>query len=798
MALKVQASFSTGELDPALHERTTLAKYKSGLKTGRNVVVSKVGSILSSPGRSNFKKAKLTSRRIKTYSPPRSGYLIEWGHEYVRIYTSAGSLVADTAHALTEANLPNIHFESGGDIVYIFCDGQITLRLNYKTGVFVSTSFSAAPVSGSLTTAVGSGYAVDYLVSAVRNGQESLANIVITGGFLPIAAGESNVVDAIVQAGTTNTSGVTEMRIYRRPANGGTFGFIGSSSYIVSSGGNLHMLFTDLGFAADYTHSPIQAIATPTLNGFGSKTGIIYQQRLLITWEVDKEGIYASRPGYRDNLTRDFPLNSDSALQFKAGSSGGADILRMLEADGLVVFTKQGIFLNTGPLTPTNIALEKKAKNLIDENVPPLAVPGGVFFVDLSTNSIRALSWSTELAGYLAPEVSVFSNHLFARSRITSWAFHEGSLPVLWVTFNDGTYAAFTYEFEQEMRAWTRQDSYLDVEEVCGTGIADTTYFVVKKGNDRYIEVTNARFVSAARLTADPEADKGPEIAFMDSIVSYNGLLNGSLAGADVFTLTPVTPGDWAGSLTLACGTSAIFTSPGPGAVGEVHRMFDEDGTNYDLTVTARASNNSITVTPSTTIPTELRTTPRIYRTKVTFTGLDHLDGEDPGIIVDGAVLCSPYNTKEDYPTATVASGSVTLPESVRGAIVHIGRVKIGDVETLDVDTVEQAPTLIESMTIDKVYVKIHNSRGFYVANKLPDDDNNDNMESIDQYDVNYDQLNPITGNRYIAPTTKRVEIATRGSWDTNGRLACRQVDPVHFEILSIIPDLEVLRRSDR
>src|SRR4051812_16209854 len=138
MAYRPQASFSTGELDPRLHERTTLDKYKNGLKTGRNAIVTKTGSVLTRPSRRQVVQTKLDDREVVMYSPPRSGYMLEWGHLYVRIYTLGGLLLFDTVHDFTESDIPNLRFETSGVYVYIFCAGKNPKKLKYTTGVFTA------------------------------------------------------------------------------------------------------------------------------------------------------------------------------------------------------------------------------------------------------------------------------------------------------------------------------------------------------------------------------------------------------------------------------------------------------------------------------------------------------------------------------------------------------------------------------------------------------------------------------------------------------------------------------------
>lgn len=847
MALRFQSSYGGGELDPALHERTTLKKYDSGLASGRGGMIGKTGRIISRMGRKLFVATKLTAREVRLYSPQGSGYLIEWGHQYVRSYSidavltgqPVGTLIREDAHTLTESDLVNLHFESSKDYLYIFCTGKVPLKYSPVSGpisnafVPVDASNNAIVAPTAATTPIvtsGSGYDVDYAITKVQNGQESTPIYYLRTGAgvytqkLPISAAESVQVD--VNTGLTS-NGTTEIRVYRRPKNGGAFGYIGSSSASTTVGANYEFRFFDYGVDADYTHTPPNNITAPGLNPFFPATGAVYQQRLLVAnfANVDAnhnpEAIHASRSQYQSNFYRDYPISDDSSLAFKSGTSGHARVRRMIGNEGLVVFTSVGVFRHSGALTADNLSLDFKGGWVIDEAVPPLNVPDGVLFVDQKTNSVRILQ-NTEAGTYQAPELSVFSDHLFIGRSITSWAFHDGETPVLFVTFSDGEYATLTYEEDQQMRAWMPHDSkHVNVEQVCGTGLAEQTYFVVEKDGVRYIEVTVPRYVSADLIVDNPEAVMNESYARLDSMVSWSNCLNDSLAGADEMVLaTTLLDGDgnpdWTTDLQLTCGTSGLFPSPGVGAVGEIIRWFNpEDGTTINLEVTARTNDNSILVTPSEEFPSEYATeNPRLYQTKSTITGLSHLEGEAVSVVVDGYVAASPFNDIENYETVTVVGGQITLPSEVgddtgRGAIVHVGRPQIADIETLDIDSVEQRPVFIESQTVNKFYIKVHRSRGLYAGNVFPEDDlvkgeNPQNqMVDIEKLDTNDNYIADgseadaadLIGNRYIEPRTKRYEVTVPGDWKTQGRICLRAVDPLHFEILSIIPDTEDLRR---
>lgn len=846
MSLKVKSSFSAGELDPALHERTTLNKYQTGLAKARNVIVSKNGSILSRMGRRFYGETKHPNSPVVLYAPPvdlsaygPTGVLLEVGVGYLRMWGDnldaygnfGASVICDVSTPYTADDLPKLHFETSGWYVYIFCQGKSVEKFRYDLGVasdFIGTSsifaLPGAPDMATQTngTTAPTGYDVDYQLTMVKAGQESTP-VTVASGKVPIVNGQSSHLMARVNIGSNDPT-ITEMRVYRRPRGAGAFGFIGSTTASSMTGSDMYMRFDDIGQSADYTNSPPQLANTLQVlpGAMLSKTGIIYQQRLIITDQNDLEALYASRPGFQNNFLRDYPLAADSALKFKAGTSGFARVLRMIDADGLVVFTTAGVFLNTGALGPTNLTLVRKGRWKISDAVPPVAIPGGVLFVDSTSNTFRNLVWSTELAGYNGQEVSIYSNHLFQTKKITSAAFHEGQFPLLWVTFDDGTYASFTYEFDQEMRAWTRHDSFHSIEQVASTGLPDRTFFLCRRGTRRHIELTIPRAIPAAAYLTNPEVERDEYIAAMDTTVTWRRLLNvfgGSITLAPIAGPPEPDPAFITGPMTLTTANAVLKDVGGStdymehaGQVGQVYRYFDPiTKDEIDLEITARASDTSVTVQPSLPFPVShvdpvtgsvvLNTVnPRLYLTRDRIdlpAALASISIKNLSMIVDGYVVGSPNNDIEGYPTIT-PNATVILPAGRRGAIIHVGWGFTADTETLDVDTVEQAPTLVESITCNKLMVKVLRSSGLYVGARFPASDKVLGMQSLDEYRVDYAQVNPIIGNRYMAPFTDRVELTLPGDWKSQGRICIRQVDPLHFQVLSLIPDLSVNTRSDR
>jgi len=93
-----------------------------------------------------------------------------------------------------------MHFTASGKHVYLFVEGTGVGKLLYDdaTPAFESNIFDIPVLPNSMTvTAAGTptGYSVDYLVTYIKNGEESLGREVTGTTYKkPLAAGQSNTI----------------------------------------------------------------------------------------------------------------------------------------------------------------------------------------------------------------------------------------------------------------------------------------------------------------------------------------------------------------------------------------------------------------------------------------------------------------------------------------------------------------------------------------------------------------------------------------------------------------------------
>lgn len=750
-----------------------------------------IGIAADGAGVQSLTSQEFISKESVIYAPPYSGKMIEWGHNYVRVHDIVTSNYTEDYHDFAEADIPYLQFVRNGLFVYIFRVGKGLKKMVLgdldPLNPLLDERFVAEgegemfkvpnTLSWSSTNVAntGAGYDVVYLFIPIEKGEEGPGVFGFSkfGYQIPIAAGQVNSLDINV-----TTTLLEAVKVYRRPKAGREFGFIGFAVPNGTSGADYIWRFSDFGAEADFTNTPVtyDPFVSDLIAKFPStlepRTGVVYQQRLLMTESANEEAIHASRTGFQNNFLQDHPISSDSALTLKAGTSGNAKVLRMIDEEGLIVFTTIGIYQSLGGLAPSNLSLDRKGNWVIDEKIPPLQIPGGVLFVDKATNTIRTLIFSQEAGGFPGDEISIFSNHLFQNKHIVSWDFQDGKLPLVCVVMNDGTMNVLTYQREHQMRAWSRHDT--DGFFLCTTTVKDlnavsNSYFIIKRGTKRFIEILQDRSIPAIR-----------DMALLDSSVTYHNEFASN--GTRLF---PVTPDDWEGTLTLIA-ENVTFSA---GLVGSTFRVFGSD--SVDLVVTSFVSASEITVLPSIEVPVDLRQTDiALFLTTDTIKGLDHLEGKSVSVLSDGFVIASPNNNIKNYDSIIVQNGQITLPDP--GAVVHVGLPFTCDIETLDIDTVEQKPELLESIVVSKLYLKVFNSRGLFAGSNFPTDNKIAGMESLEDRI----ELTESAINLAQVPYTERIELALENSWKSHGRICIRQVDPLPFEILSIIPDLRLYDNS--
>jgi len=112
----IQPSFSSGELSPSLRVRVDLARYASGLKTSKNMIIHPQGGASNRPGDKFITGSKFNDKKSRVVPfefSVEQAYVIEFGHLYCRFYMDGGAI--NVSSAPTWSSSPDGYHE--GDYV---------------------------------------------------------------------------------------------------------------------------------------------------------------------------------------------------------------------------------------------------------------------------------------------------------------------------------------------------------------------------------------------------------------------------------------------------------------------------------------------------------------------------------------------------------------------------------------------------------------------------------------------------------------------------------------------------------
>jgi hypothetical protein len=169
--------------------------------------------------------------------------------------------------------------------------------------------------------------------------------------------------------------------------------------------------------------------------------------------------VWASTVGGFDDFSTSIPLLADDAFQFTLADV--SPVQWLAESGDIMIGTASAIRNLTAAdknkgLSATNVQQGRPARAGTMARQPALAGEAAIF-VSKDGKAVRELSYSFDAQAFVAPDVSVLSEHITARG---VKQFGVAPAPNAWVWFSllDGTLGCMTYEREQQMLAITRAE----------------------------------------------------------------------------------------------------------------------------------------------------------------------------------------------------------------------------------------------------------------------------------------------------------------------------------------------------
>lgn len=684
-------------------------------------------------------------------------------------YTSGGTLeeVYQIVSPYDVADLPDLQFAQSADVVTI-TSREYAIRELSRTGD-ASWSFATVTLAPTIqppgvVSPLGGGVTYYYITAIdADTGEESTSSSPLDSALTPSVG--TPITLKFTQPATGPFAG--SFNVYRAYADGNYF--IGN---VQETGGGATTAFIDTGITPDLTqHIPTAPDIYDATDEYPGVVGIVQQRRAFANTNTNSEEVRLSRIGAYKNFIPSNPLQDDDPIKFTMAGNRVNAIRHIVDVGGLpVLFTETSEIAlegDGGVLTPFGVNPKVYSRNGAS-SLAPLIVDNTALYVQARGSIVRDLLFDYTVDGYKGNDLTIFASHLFDGFTIVDWAYAQTPHSIIWAVRSDGVLLSLSYVRDQGIRAWARHD--FDgglVENVCCVpeGNEDAVYLVVKRTIDgrsvRYVERMNTRQIVDRK-----------DLILMDSALSYDGRNTGST------TMTISGGTTWAYDETMTLTASASYFSSDD--VDDVIQITGADGTVLQFEITAYTSATVVSGRPDRTVPVAMRSTAFTAWAHAvdTVSGLWHLEGEAVSVLGDSAVVGSPYNPSVS--TYTVTNGAITLDACY--GVIHVGLPFVADLGTLDIDTPEGQSLSREPKLINEVTLHLEKSAGIFVGTEEPSGD--DLVEGLFELKLResegYDEVTGLA--------TGRVPIIVNSTWNKNGRVFIRQVDPLPMSVLAITP----------
>lgn len=802
-----QVSFAGGELSPSLWGRTDLDRYPVGARTLRNFIVTPHGVAANRPGTVHIDEidpfgTAATVRVVGAALSDAGGRLLVFRAFQILVYGTALEQTIPTPYQ--ESELFSLKFSQLGNVITITAPNYDAYELrrsatgvwsltaiSFDVPVFVNKAASVSPTNYPVLYHINS-FAGDashperewtwqvtriqrdsegrlyetapYTVALYQDPDNSTAAVPTSINLYPdhpqtilFYAQKGNDMS---EAGNPNTAIVGDQlvanRLYRGRA--GYFGFIGETT-----GDRL----IDDGAVPDFSNPPPQSFNPFKI--YNSAGALIRTEhptcctffqgrRYLAATSQRPSTAWASAVDDFKNYDEIIPADDADALSLTLATERLEHIQALVSKRQIIALTSSGEWMIHGVgqsevIAPGSIGAHRLSAHGCAASPAPLVLGDSVFYVQARGMIPRALSVDNERGTSQSIDIALMSRHLFEGYTIADWAYAEVPYSILWVARSDGKLLSCTYVPEQNMLAWAEHDIADDglVESV--TTLPDTediVYLIVNRDGTRTLEKLSSRIVTDIRLGV-----------FMDRAVTYNGL-NPWVGFEGTITDAFATGGDVGDDVKLLLEEDESITGT---QVGAVLQFADPDGGEpVRIQLTSYVGGFYHATVLNVAVPSGLWGVPtdQFYYCKLSVSGLDHLEGRSVTILADGNIIEG----------KTVSAGSVAFDDYV--AIVHIGIGYNSDFESLD--AIQERN---RQKTIKKVWLELEGARGGSIGQSL-----DETLSEVRTRQVS---------DSYLTMGLKRgdVEMLVQSKYETSGRVAFRQSQPLPVTLLGITREIE-------
>lgn len=636
-ASPIYTNFNSGELSDLMDGRSDLDQYSKGGKDYKNTMALPYGPVQSKPGSfymADTKTHATISRLLEWVRSASNAQIIEMGVSYFRFFTGTGQILASTvpyevAHTYTAAEIPDVHYVSSNDVMTL-CHGD------HKPAKL--TKLTASTWSLADYTFFGNPYLPDNTVETslmtLTTGVKGATGTMTASGVgnAPFEAGHVGTFWKVAEpAGSPEKQGFVEITGY-------------TSSTVVSITVRETIPTSPTSIWAEAAWSSVR--------GWPKRCWYVQGRLIMANTDTQPNGVWGSKPFIYDDFNPGTGLDDDAISELVPGAG---DISWVVGARTLLIGTNVGDFIASGgdatsALTPENIGISHQT-GWGSEPIQPKLIGSYAYAVQLKGRKLRELSYFFQEDSYRSSDTTMAAEHI-TKSGIKEIAYQRNPYSLMPCVLNNGKMALLSRDVEQEVLGWTPWDIDGFYESVAviphPTEDHDMIFAIVRTD----VNGTDERHVIYYDGPIIPDRQ---ELCFhVDDGLRYNAY-EANTGGT--LTLSAVT----GTGITVTAGVS-VFVS---GDEDQRIRAIDIDTGEIlgELTITQYNSGTEVLgdVVKDFDSTTYVANAWGISVNDIS--GLDHLEAKSIALLVDGGTT----------PNLTVASGSVTLPDTEDGFIIAAG-----------------------------------------------------------------------------------------------------------------------------
>lgn len=518
---KFITAFEYGEVSPRLLARVDLAAYSKATKTMENAYSLIYGGATKRRGTlfvgALYNEAQAARLIPFVHSNQRrfmlvfNGGKLQFLKDFAFVETSPGTRYSLTV-PYTESELKDVQYSQSGNTMYLVHPNyppKLLQRITDSSWTLTNIPFTYAAVSNVT-------FSNAFITFKIINGT---AKFNVNDYFtITTSAGAISAINGPYLSGTT-------------PAGNGQIA--GVTSMPGSSTSETWTIKCTLSTTTRQEWSVTGSVSgsPPSYwkpNNY-PQTVSFFEQRLFFGGSPQyPQHIWGSKAGDYFNFT--VGNNDEDGVVVQIAGNDYNAITHLVSARSLMPLTSSTEFSFSGP---SNYAISGISSNIIKDHtrngsnhVRPLRIGREVVFLQRDGKKARAISYSVTEDANVAPDVTLFAEHLTRDNIFTDMAFATSPDYIAWIVRDDGILCSLTLARDVDTTAWARHTTdgaFESVGTVPGTS-ADDVYLVVKRTVNgvtrRYVEYFD--YIDNGTTT---------DTCFSDCSVNYDGAATTTITG---------------------------------------------------------------------------------------------------------------------------------------------------------------------------------------------------------------------------------------------------------------------------